>query len=190
MLHILFAAPKPIQIGDREYKVGALKLAELALLHRWIADHYELPSVALRRTIDLLPESERSLAVAKARVADEDGAPAPGTVAGNTILFRSPDGQMEFLRVFLGKHQAVMEDELATLASHLSEEDFGVFVALAFGDDDLDPTAARAAVEERLKAMADLQDAAARALAGGLSLPGSGAEETALPASPSTSSAS
>lgn len=195
MLDIMTNAPRPLQVGEKTYQVGALKLTELGQLQRWIRTHSACPSEVLRATIDMIPEAERSRAVAEARAADYDWPPAPGTVMGNTILFRDPAGQMEFLRIFFCKFQSVSTAELAEIAAGLSEEDFGVLIAIAFGDDDLDPTEARAAARTRLAALAAQQEADARALdamatamLGASSLPTSG--ETAKESSPPTSESS
>ncbi|MDR3634352.1 MAG: hypothetical protein P4L84_11155 [Isosphaeraceae bacterium] len=165
MLHILTNAPRTIRVGDKEYLIGALKLVELGRLQRWIGDHSKCPSDVLRGTLDLIPADERSKAVAEARDADYEWPPAPGTHEGNTILFRDPAGQEFFLKVMFTKHQAVTTEELGQIASHFSVEDFLTLVDIAFGEDDLDPELARAAVRERQKAMRDLQDALLKAQA-------------------------
>jgi hypothetical protein len=124
MLDILVAAPREIRIGDRAYKVGALKLLELGYLQRWIRDHGERP----------------------AEIAYE-WPPSINSREGYRILTGDLAGQLYFLAVFFRKHQPELDDPaIEGIAAAVGIVDFLTFWTIAIGQDDLDPEAVRASV--------------------------------------------
>lgn len=158
------ATPRPIRVAGREYKIGALKLKEIAMLQRWIREHAERPTVRATREAQWFPEGERD-ALRRAAALEERDAwpPSPGSRQGNRILFDDEEGWRAFLGVFFGKHQPLKDDDIDHLLGVLDEVDMNVFVAVAFGEDDLDPEALRADAREQMEAERVRLRAAARA---------------------------
>jgi len=154
LLDLLTAAPKDIAFGDRTFKVGALKMRELGLLQRWIRDHAVRPTVKAKAEAELLDPADRRELMKQAVFAEREWPPAIGSAEGNRMLLTDPDGQRRFLAVMLGKYQALTDTDIDAVLAGVSEEDFGVLVAIAFGEDDLDPEQARARVTERLQEVA------------------------------------
>lgn len=153
MLDLLTNAPREVTFGPRTLKVGALKLKELGQLQRWIRDHSMRPLVRLKEELSLHPEEDhRALRLAALR-ADKAWPPSINSAEGNAVLFDDPDGQAYFLAVMLRKYQEVDDATLDEIAAGLSEIDFGVLVQIAFGEDDLDPKAAKEAALQRLEAI-------------------------------------
>ena len=155
MLDLLTASPKEIAFGEKRYQVGALKMRELGQLQRWIRDHAERPTKRAERECDFLPPEEHRELKKAAVLAERHWPPAIGTGEGNRLLLTDEDGQRYFLEVMLGKYQAVSAEELDELLAGMSEGDFATLVAIAFGEDDLDPEQARARAQERLQEVAD-----------------------------------
>lgn len=152
MLDLLTNAPREVRFGDRTLRVGALKLRELGYLQRWVRDHSVRPTVKAQEELAFLPEEEHREHRKAAVLAERNWPPAINSPEGNAILFDDPDGQLCFLAVMFRKFQPELTDEdIDEIAGGLSEVDFGVLVQVAFGQDDLDPKAARGAVLERLE---------------------------------------
>lgn len=152
MLDIMTAAPREIRIGNAErsrvLKVGALKLAELGLLQRWIRDHAIPPLVRLEEELKVAPEDQHRDMKYKAWVEQrDDWPPAPYSPKGVTALFAngSDDGIRFFLDVFLRKHNEVSDDEITFYMKCLDMADLDAMVGIAFGADDIDPKAVWAA---------------------------------------------
>lgn len=175
MLDLLTAAPKAIQFGAWTLLVGPLKLRELGLLQRWIRDHSERPTARLKATLDLYPEDEHRALKKAAVQADHDWPPAIGTAEGNEVLFADLDGQMYFLGVMLRKYQPDLQaEDLDQVARGLSPDDFGLLTMIAFGEDDFDPLALRAAAAEHLARLREHLLETVAALAAGSAAPTGG----------------
>lgn len=152
MLDLLTAAPKDIRFGDRVLKIGALKIKELGQLQRWVRDHDIRPTARVKALADVFDAAEYRDQMKRAVIEERDWPPAVGTYLGNQILFSSLEGQEFFLRIFLGKYQEISDELIDQITSGLSEEDFGVLVSIAFGEDDLDPESVRAAARAAIAA--------------------------------------
>lgn len=154
MLDLLSAAPKVVRFGNRTLRVGALKLRELGLLQRFIRDHTERPTAALKASLEFHPADDHARLKAEALAADAHWPPAVGTLEGNQILFGSEEGQRHFLGVMLRKYQPDLDDAfLEEVMGGVSEEDLGVLASVAFGEDDVDPEAIRSQARARLAAL-------------------------------------
>lgn len=167
MLDLLTAAPREVKFGERKLLVGALKLREFGLLNRWIRDHAERPTVRAKRECETLdPADHRETLKAATEEERLNWPPTVETREGGSLLLGDPDGQMHFLTIMLRKYQPEMtDDDLDGIAAGLSQEDLGVLAQIAFGQDDLDPEAVRAAAQERLQKVRDkIRDQIAAAL--------------------------
>jgi hypothetical protein len=153
MIDILTNAPVAVRFGDRTYRVGALKMLELGQLQRWIRDHAIRPTVQARADLEYLPPEEHAARMKAAHLAERDWPPSIGSEEGNRILLTDLDGQRFFLTVLFAKYQPdLTAADVDAILAGLSPEDYGVLVALAFGEDGLDPEVVRAAVGPRIAA--------------------------------------
>jgi hypothetical protein len=154
VLDILCDAPHEVRLVGRVYRIGPLKLTEFGLLQRWLRDHAERPDERLKRDLEILPPEDHADARRRAAQAMRpENWPLPvGSLEGNRLLVTTEDGQRYFLRVMLGKHQAIADGVVEELMGRLSDIDFGMLVRVAFGSDDLDPSTARADAERELQA--------------------------------------
>jgi hypothetical protein len=156
MLDLLTAAPIEVAFGTRTYRIGALKMREFGLLQRWIRDHAERPTVAAERLVAVSPPEEHRRIRKEAVIAERDWPPAVGSEDGNRVLLGDPEGQAYFVRVMLAKYRPdITEAEVDEVLAGLSPEDFGILVAVAFGEDRTDPKALKALATAARAAGAD-----------------------------------
>lgn len=153
MLDLLSGVPRDVAFGDRRFKIGALKLREFAILAGFIREHAVRPTEAVKEALEFYPEEEHRQLKKEAFLEERDNwPPSVGTEAGHRILFGCEDGQKLFLQVMLGKYRKdpLSDAEVDEIMGGLSPTDFGVLVAIAFGEDLLDPEALRATVLETM----------------------------------------
>lgn len=153
MLDIMTAAPKPIRLGtgdrNRVYMVGPLKLAEFGLLMRWIRDNAPSPLKRLEDDLKNAPEEEhRKLRYEAWAEQRDDWPPAPYSPKGVKILFAELEGIRRFLEVFLGKYNAVTDEEITFLLTTLGMAELDTLVMIAYGADDISPEQAWAVARE------------------------------------------
>jgi hypothetical protein len=160
-LDLLCGSPTEIDLGGKSFRVGPLKLRELGELQAFVRKVVPKPTEAVKPLLEGLTADERKALLAEARAEERHWPPAIGTRAGNAPVLTTPEGQRLFLRVLIGKHQPGFSNEDAEeLMGILAEEDFGVLVGLAFGDEGTDPKALREAMRAVLRAAAAAQAAA------------------------------
>jgi hypothetical protein len=153
MLDLLTAAPVEVRFGDKVYKLGALKLREWGILQKFIRERSPRPTEAIKPLVELTddPKEKRELQKA-AHFEERDHWPPPvGSLAGNRLLLNEEDGQKLLVRVMLEKYnRSITDAEVEAFFGDLSNEGFGIVVALAFGEDGMDPQQARKEWRQRM----------------------------------------
>lgn len=153
MLDLLSSAPQTVKFGQRTLLIGALKLKELGLLQRYIRDHAPKATALAQAELQFFPAEEHQGILKTAAIADRDWPPAVGSWDGNSVLFSNEEGQRYFLGVMLRKFQPDLDDAFVdSVTAGLSDEDFGVLIKIAFGEDSLDPLEVRRQARARLTA--------------------------------------
>lgn len=156
MLDFCTAAPIPISINGRSFKVGALTLREEGELVAYLRASVPRPTAELRAVLDLYPEDERRRASIAAIQADRDWPPAPGSPDGQKLFLGTPEGQKFFLGVVLRKYQPELTDaDIDRLMGEIHDEDYLVLFHIAFGADVSDPESLRATIRRNLRALRD-----------------------------------
>ena len=155
MLDLLCAIPKEVKFGPHTFKIGPLKLRELGQLQRWIREHAPRPTVVLKDYLALFETEEARRAATLAAVREEkEWPPLIGTAEGNRVILEDLEGQKQFVAILLRKHQAVDDATIETILSGLNAEGLTFLFQVAFGEDDFDPEALRAAIRRAFRGIA------------------------------------
>lgn len=159
MLDFCTAAPVPITIAGRPYRIGPLKLREEGELVAYLRTVVPRPTTVIREVLDLFPPEDRRRELIAAIQADKEWPPAPVSPEGQKILMGTPEGQRYFLGVVLRKYQPQLTDaDIDAIMGEWDDEDFLVVYHIAFGGDSTDPESVRATVRSLLWAVRALPE--------------------------------
>lgn len=139
-LDFLTGATQPFEVAGQTFQVGPIRLAEIGQLMKYIRLHAVKPTEIVRQNRDLIDPEDWKRAVTEA-VAEETNnwPPSVGSEEGNRILFAQYEGQREFVRVVLSKHQTISETDLDELMKRVTELDIEVLCVVAYGVEGLSP---------------------------------------------------
>ena len=92
-----------VQLGNRIFRVGEMRLLDLANLQGWLEDQWEDPLEALRGRLTHLQGKERRNTLGAIWEACEAGPPVWGTSRANK-LFHTAEGIVQTFMAILGEH--------------------------------------------------------------------------------------
>src|SRR5688500_4734195 len=99
----IIPVPRTVKLGREPYRVGELRLVDIAELQGWLDERWPDPMDAIRDKLPGMDEAERRAALLKAHAEAEKGPPVWGDARAEEE-FRCVDGILTILRVALRRH--------------------------------------------------------------------------------------
>lgn len=134
----IFPRHREVSLGGRTFRVGELRLSDLADLQDWLDRCWADPLAGLRERLRDMDDAERRAALAPAYDVAEAGPPTWGDEQGRA-LFATGAGILEIFRVALRRHHPELDAEVvATIAERTTPVEYAALKRILYGVGPLD----------------------------------------------------
>jgi len=134
----IFPRHREVILGGRTFRVGELRLRDLADLQDWLDRSWADPLAGLRERLNDMDDDERRAALASAYDVAEAGPPTWGDERGRAILATGA-GILEIFRVALRRHHPELDEEVvATIAERTTPAEYAALRRALYGLEPLD----------------------------------------------------
>jgi hypothetical protein len=134
----ILPSPRPVTLGEATYRVGELRLCDIAKLQGWLDSRWPNPMDALRDKLPDMEEAERRDALRQAHDEATKGPPCWGDERSHEE-FRCVDGLLTILRVaLLRSHPGLSDGDIEAIACVMTRDQYRALMATLEWDDPVD----------------------------------------------------
>lgn len=129
----LYPRPREVTLAGRIYRVGEVRVGDLATLQHWLDGRWQDPLDAIRDSLGSMEESELRAALRGIWDECEEGPPTWGDERSDA-LFATGSGILQIFRSALARYQPELDEEAVTaIAERTSRAEYAALQRAWFG---------------------------------------------------------